>query len=76
MKFASDRMGLSAIDLAASGGEDYELLFTITPDAAERLNDINASCIGYITEKERVTIDKSGREAVLKAEGYQHFGTA
>ncbi len=76
MRFAADLMGLSPAELAASGGEDYELLFTIPAEAAETLGCIQAFCIGEITEKERVTIDCSGREAVLKTEGYQHFGTA
>ncbi|MBF0557209.1 MAG: thiamine-phosphate kinase [Nitrospirae bacterium] len=75
MKFASDRIGLSSLELAVSGGEDYELLFTMPPDVAERL-DVGHACIGEITEKERITIDKSGRKAALKAEGYQHFGPA
>lgn len=33
----------------------------------------NITCIGEIIEKERVVIDKTGRELMMKAEGYQHF---
>jgi thiamine-monophosphate kinase len=76
MRFAAACMGLSPLEVAVSGGEDYELLFTISPAAAEKLDCINAFCIGEITDKERVIVDYSGREAVLKAEGYQHFGIA
>ena len=76
MRFAAGCMGASPQEFAVSGGEDYELLFTISPEAAEKLDCIHAFCIGEITEKERVTVDNSGREAALKTEGYQHFGTA
>ncbi len=76
MRFASGLVGSSPLEFAVSGGEDYELLFTISREAAEKLDCIKAFCIGEITEKERVTIDNSGREAALKTEGYQHFGTA
>ena len=76
MRFAAGCIGSSPLEFAASGGEDYELLFTISPEAAEKLDCIHAYCIGEITEKERVAVDKSGREAALKAEGYQHFGIA
>lgn len=76
MKFAAGSIGLSPLELALSGGEDYELLFTMAPAAAEGLHDIPAFCIGEITENERVTIDESGSKAVLKAEGYRHFGAA
>ena len=76
MRFAAGYMGSSPLELAASGGEDYELLFTISPEDAEKLDCIQAFCIGEITDKERVTVDNSGREAALKTEGYQHFGIA
>jgi thiamine-monophosphate kinase len=76
MRLAAKRIGLSPPELAASGGEDYELLFTMSAEAAETLGSIHAFCIGEITEKERVTVDCTGMEAVLKTEGYQHFGTA
>jgi len=76
MRFAAGLMGLSSLEFAVSGGEDYELLFTLSPEAAEKVDCIHAFCIGEITDKERVTVDNSGREAALKAGGYQHFGIA
>jgi len=76
MRFAAGRIGSSPLEFAASGGEDYELLFTISPAAAGKLDCLRAFCIGEITDKERVTVDNSGREAALKTEGYQHFGIA
>lgn len=76
MRFAAGLMESSPLEFAASGGEDYELLFTISPEAAEKLQCVHAFCIGEITDKERVIVDNQGREAALKTEGYRHFGTA
>jgi thiamine-monophosphate kinase len=76
MRFTAGCMGSSPLEFATSGGEDYELLFTISPGDAEKLNCIHAFCIGEITDKERVTIDNLGREAAFKIGGYRHFGAA
>ncbi len=76
LRLAAAHIGLSPLALATSGGEDYELLFTVPPEAAEKVASVHAFCIGEITKKERITVDPSGREAALKTEGYQHFGIA
>jgi thiamine-monophosphate kinase len=68
LKQAASHLGISAIKLALSGGEDYELLFTALPNKKTK-----AFCIGEITESERVIVDNSGRERPLVPEGYQHF---
>jgi thiamine-monophosphate kinase len=34
---------------------------------------VKITCIGEIIEKDRVVVDKTGRELPMKAEGYQHF---
>jgi len=95
MRFASDIMGLDPLHLAASGGEDYELLFTALPEitvstkqcalstkkqkdcllptAYPLLPTPGITCIGKIIEKDRVVVDKTGREFLMKAEGYRHF---
>jgi thiamine-monophosphate kinase len=74
MRVAAESMGLSPLGFATSGGEDYELLFTV-PARAVAPDSINALCIGEITDKERIVVDDSGKETALKIEGYQHFGT-
>ncbi|OGW36502.1 MAG: thiamine-phosphate kinase [Nitrospirae bacterium RBG_13_39_12] len=61
-------LAISPMDLALSGGEDYELLFT-----APARKNIKAIHIGEITKSERVIVDASGREKPFTAEGYQHF---
>ena len=75
MRLAAERIGLSPVGLATSGGEDYELLFT-SQKAADTLEGVNVFRIGEIIEKDRVIVDSSGKETLLKTEGYQHFGIA
>ena len=56
-----------------SGGEDYELLFTISPDDYEKLrNHPKLSFIGHMTDdiNERTMVTKSGMEVELKAQGW------
>jgi thiamine-monophosphate kinase len=79
MKKVAEIMELDPIHLATSGGEDYELLFTAPPEIKFEIRNskfeiLKTTCIGEIIEKERVVVDKTGRELLMKAEGYQHFG--
>jgi thiamine-monophosphate kinase len=72
-------LGMDAMRFATSGGEDYEILFTAANFPAEEYNrehDVKVTCIGEITDGERAVIDREGRKSEMKAEGYEHFGTA
>lgn len=56
-----------------SGGEDYELLFTIAADDYEKLkNHPKLSFIGHMTDnpKERIMVTKSGSDVEIKAQGW------
>lgn len=68
MKKASASLGIDPYRLAASGGEDYELLFTAPED-----RKVAAVCIGEITEAKRVVVDAGKNERPLLPEGYQHW---
>lgn len=68
MKVTSACLGLSALDLALSGGEDYELLFTAPAKAG-----IKAFCIGEITRSGITVVDDKGKQIRVSARGYQHF---
>jgi thiamine-monophosphate kinase len=60
---------------ALSGGEDYELLFTIKQDDYEKIKDHpEISIIGYITEPEKkaTLITKGGNTHELVAQGWRH----
>lgn len=85
MQKVSSVLKIDPFKLAVSGGEDYELLFTASRNSkletlalASRLGRQNSklkiTCIGEITKKERIVIDKRGKKSDLRAEGYQHFG--
>jgi thiamine-monophosphate kinase len=61
---------------ALSGGEDYELLFTINPSDLDKLkNQPDFTIIGEITEKENgcELLTKSGNVHELQAQGWKHF---
>ncbi len=62
---------------ALSGGEDYELLFTIKQADYDKIkHDVDVSIIGYITEPAAGLnlISKSGQVHQLKAQGWNAFG--
>ncbi len=63
-----------AMQAALSGGDDYELLFTIPQscnvDFLETVN-VNVTCIGKINQNISIIMDENGDP--LKASGYNHF---
>ncbi len=61
---------------ALSGGEDYELLFTVPQSAFEKIrNNPDISIIGHITEKSAGMniISRSNNSHPLKAQGWNSF---
>lgn len=69
MKRAAAFLDLDPLMLAASGGEDYELLFTAPPGKKIR----GAAYIGEITRSGLSVVHQDGREAPFKPEGYLHW---
>ncbi|MBI5634298.1 MAG: thiamine-phosphate kinase [Nitrospirae bacterium] len=68
MKKTAACMGISALELAVNGGEDYELLFT-----APAIAEVKAFCIGEITRTGISVVDEKGKKIKVSARGYQHF---
>lgn len=69
-------MGLPPFTCALSGGEDYELLFTVNPKDGERLTNIEGfSIIGRITDasKGRYLYTQKGEQHELIAQGWKHI---
>jgi thiamine-monophosphate kinase len=59
-----------------SGGEDYELLFTVPPDKIRKLKTLRIPAIevGEITRsRDLFIVDGSNRKRQLKPAGYNHF---
>ncbi|MCT1523754.1 thiamine-phosphate kinase [Sphingobacterium hotanense] len=68
--------GLDPTVCALSGGEDYELLFTVPQSEYDKVkNQLDISIIGYMTEESagRQLISKSGNVHELKAQGWNAF---
>jgi thiamine-monophosphate kinase len=66
----------SPFSYALSGGEDYELLFTVRPENVKKLLSLRIPVaeIGRITKaKERALILRGGTKAPLVPSGYDHF---
>ena len=59
--------------VALSGGEDYELLFTVSIDDYDKIKaNPNLTVIGHITEKNQGLnlVTRAGQELELKAQGW------
>jgi thiamine-monophosphate kinase len=60
----------TCLDMALNGGEDFELLFTVSAGSG----DVPGTCIGEITaDTEIIHIHRNGRSEVLTPKGYKHF---
>ncbi len=68
--------GNDPIALALTGGEDFELLFSISPENKRRLDDkgISVTAVGWVTEaaSNRILTMPDGRRRTLSG-GYNHF---
>lgn len=72
----------SGLDLALSGGEDYELLLTVSEDKIEELETVKGELGVAITRIGRIVpakaglriVDAGGNTIEHGGEGYDHFG--
>lgn len=67
---------LDPVTSALNGGEDYELLFTISQADQEKVkNHPDIHLIGYVHDRidQNVMITKQGNTVPLKAQGWNHF---
>lgn len=67
-----------ALALALNGGEDFELLFTVSPRNVARLpaevGGVHATRIGEITgARGKLSLLRDGRARPLKPRGFEHF---
>lgn len=76
MKAFAYKLQLDPTACALSGGEDYELLFTVSQADFEKINENNGlSIIGYITEADKGIniITRGGNKHELVAQGWNHL---
>ncbi|MCU4157916.1 thiamine-phosphate kinase [Carboxylicivirga sp. A043] len=71
----ADEMGINPTVTALNGGEDYELLFTISQDDYEKFKDagdVNIYIIGHITEESKghYLVTNADQEVELQAQGW------
>ncbi len=65
------KLGIDPMKWALSGGEDFELVFTISPDKLSEIDKIEPIVVGEIVEEGMYLID--GKKEELGG-GYDHFG--
>ncbi|HOZ50404.1 MAG TPA: thiamine-phosphate kinase [Chitinophagaceae bacterium] len=75
-KLAADAFGIAVTTCALNGGEDYELLFTISPADFEKVKECDLfNIIGHITKPEegKVLITNGNNRIELTAQGWNHI---
>ena len=74
---ASDELNLNPVMAALSGGEDYELLFTISPKDFDKIkNHPDFTIIGHAVEKDQgnyMVLRGSGELSEITAQGWDAF---
>lgn len=75
-KLVAKEFDLNFSSCALNGGEEYELLFSITPNEYELIkkNNIDIKPIGYFTkDKSKKIVLSNDKEDELKSFGWKHF---
>ena len=68
-----------AVDAAVTGGEDYELLFAVSPRkrrsflaAISRCQPVGATRVGTLTREKDLILERAGRRSTINI-GFRHF---
>ena len=72
---AADHLNTIPLHYALSGGEDYELLFTVSPSKLKKFLSLKIAStqIGTIIAGNKMFLSDNGKRAVLKPKGFNHF---
>jgi len=80
MTAAAGKLEKPVLDWALKGGEDYQLLFTVSPDHEEDLCNLvhekkgqQIFCIGKIIEGQGVFLSDTLQREEVSFQGYDHF---
>jgi thiamine-monophosphate kinase len=66
-------LGEDECDYALFGGEDFELLYTVSKN---NLDKVGGFLIGEITENKKIMISSDGKKKEIAEGGYDHFSRA
>tara|TARA_Y100000768_G_scaffold223317_1_gene168502 strand:- start:710 stop:1726 length:1017 start_codon:yes stop_codon:yes gene_type:complete len=72
----SEELNTDYLSSALNGGEEYELLFSMSPENFKKIDkkESNISPIGFFTNnKDKTIVCRDGREDELKSFGWKHF---
>lgn len=74
VEIVAEHLGIDPFELAWNGGEDYELLFTVSPETvAYSAITVPGICIGDISDTNGVRAIRDGLERTISPGGYDHF---
>ena len=69
----------AAIDVALKGGDDYELLFTVSEDNKVGMETalintgVAITCIGQLNGSEKITTTMDNKPVSINSQGFEHF---
>ncbi len=63
-------LGDDEFDYALFGGEDFELVYTVSK---ENIDKVNGFLVGEITKNKKISLFFNGKEKVMEEKGYDHF---
>ena len=67
---AARALKMDAVDFALFGGEDFELVYTVSP---KNLKKVQGFVVGEIIKGQGVFLEENGKRRKLKRFGYDHF---
>ena len=76
MKNISKEFKINFFSSALNGGEEYELLFSLSPEKFEKIKNekIDIFPIGFFTDnKKYLIVNKNDNEMEIKSKGWNHF---
>ncbi len=69
---AAECLGDDALDYALYGGEDFELVYTVSE---KNLGKVKGFVVGRITKKKGVMLYQKGKERKITKKGFDHFSS-